>query len=263
MDQQSQESRRLRLLEKIIRGRSVRSKIDSEGLHELSIISDRVSPRERVARDDLREWWLVRYVLKHHRRLGFSAVKGPFETGPDLRVKHGPKWSMAEVEIGWRNYIRHKHHLNERFDDCRFLIVLADARPPTNSIRYLPPKVIYIDRAHFTNWFEIACAQYARMHQPSSQLHARLHVISAAMKSHWDEICPDRDRSMAVCPDCDSCPYFGEGSFNEATPAFTSLAAIFAEKHCKRRTKDAGNRWNLERIDKARLNEFLEQHLPS
>jgi hypothetical protein len=262
MDEQPSEKRRFGLLEEILRENSIRSKINSEGLHELSIISNGLSSRERAARNDVKEWWLVQYVLKHHRRLGFSAVEGPFETGPDLRVKYRRTWSMAEVEKGWQDYLRHKHHLNERFDACRFLIVLADEKPSATVIAKLPPRVIHIDRSHFANWFEDACAQYAREHQPQSKLYARLHIIAGAMQGHWVEICPDRDRSMAVCPDCDNCPYFGEGSFHEATPAFIGLAAMFAERHCKRKTKDAGNRYDLDKIDEAKLKAFVEQHTP-
>ena len=132
--------------------------------------------------------------------------------------------------------------------------------------RRLPifPRRLFTLIAHTSpNWFEDACAQYAREHQPQSKLHARLHIIAGAMQGHWVEICPDRDRSMAACPDCDNCPYFGEGSFHEAAPAFIGLATIFAERHCKRRTKDAGNRYNLDKIDQAKLEAFVEKHAPS
>jgi hypothetical protein len=66
-----------------------------------------------------------------------------------------------------------------------------------------------------------------------------------------------------VCPDCDGCPYFGEGSFQEATPAFWHLALLFAERRCGRQTKGVGNRYDLNKIDLARLEAFVEQFPPS
>jgi hypothetical protein len=263
MYQPTSDPQRFKLLESIIRNYNIRSKINGDGVHELKIIRSAPSARERVNRNHLKEWWLVRYVLKHHKRLGFSAVQGPFDIGPDLRVKLRREWSMAEVEIGWRNYIRHKHHLNGRFDVCRFLIVLADVKPPESAIRDLPPEIIYIDRAHFTLWFEKACTEYARELQPRSKLNARLHIIAGAMQGHWLEICPDQDRSSAACPDCNFCPYFGEGLSKEATPTFERLALTFAEKHFKGGAMDLGNRYDLSRIDLAKLKAFIERHPPS
>ncbi len=40
------------------------------------------------------------------------------------------------------------------------------------------------------------------------------------MQEHWTTICYDVEREMSTCPDCDSCAYFGEGMFGEATPFF-------------------------------------------
>lgn len=260
MTSKTRNSRYLEFLENVIRSNSIRSKINSDSLHELKIMPPGPSTRQRVAENNLKEWWLIQYVLQHYKRLGFTAIQGPFDTGPDFRVKLGRQWHMAEVEVHWRNYLRHKHHLNDRFDICRFLIVLADDAPSEAGTPDVPPDLVYIDREHFADWFHAACVEYARTHQPESKINARLSTIADMMQGYWVEICPDQDRALATCPDCDLCPYFGGGSFQEATSAFAALALRFAEKHCKRRTKGAGNRYDLQKIDEAHLKTFVDNN---
>lgn len=111
--------------------------------------------------------------------------------------------------------------------------------------------MIHLDPGHFLDWFRrVSKPQIAQF---------RLSVIAGEMKEHWLEICSDKDRDMATCPDCDSCAYFGAGEFNEATPHFQLMAARFViEKAGVRNLQDL----DLSKIKSGQLRRFVERNQP-
>lgn len=169
--------------------------------------------------DNIQELWAQLYVLLEFRELGFVKVKGPYRKGPDFRVSRKRRWAWAEVETRWQNYFRHGHHLSAAFDRVEYLILLSSDAPVANKLAELPPKIIYIDRRRFQAWFERALSD-----------NLRIELLAGAMQEYWTTICSDREREMAQCPNCDNCPYFGEGMFREATPFFLNSAVRFISR---------------------------------
>jgi hypothetical protein len=186
--------------------------------------------------------------------LGFSKVGGPYGRGPDFRVSRKRRWAFAEVEIRWRNYLQHGHHLNPEFDRVEYLILLFPDALPAEVVPKLPPQIIHIDREHFLTWFQAESEQEGRKHKNT----ARVEVLAGAMQEHWITICSDASRQMSTCPNCDDCPYFGEGIGGEASPFFHDLAARFIVTHAMTDTAEA----DLKKIKPAALRQFLNENSP-
>lgn len=173
-----------------------------------------------AASQGVEERWIQEYVRKHYKNLGFSKVEGPFSHGPDFRVARKTRWAWAEVETRWKNYGEHGHHLDPSFREVKYLILYDQENPPSRYAAQLPPEIIHLDHVHFLDWF-------ARVVAKPQMAQFRLDLIAAAMREYWVEICCDKERDMATCPDCDSCAYFGAGEFGKATLYFRLLAAKF------------------------------------
>jgi hypothetical protein len=261
MDDATPLEKRLRVWESMIANHSVRAHVNDEGLSELGIIGGGRSPPERLVRNDVYEVWMHKYIIAHHKRLGFRKVEGPRNVGPDFRVQHRGKWHLAEAEIDWRRYLHHTHHTSPAFAAVRFLIVLSESMPSARDSVALP-KIVGIDRAHFGEWYARACGEYARKHQPGEKLTARVNLIAGAMQEHWVRICPDAGRQMASCPDCNSCRYFGDGTAGEAVGVFQRLATDFAFAHCVRPDAAPGNEIDLAKVREADLRRHVEAHAP-
>jgi hypothetical protein len=189
------------------------------------------APAADAAASNFLESWVQRYVKENFERFGFERIKGPFDKGPDFQAlpKGGDSFVDIEVEVLCRNYIKHGHPGSAAFSKVAILIVLED-QPPTADIRpLLPPTIIHIDRAHFVTWYERANPKYEYRRpgvQPGLQMLACVNVIASEFLSRWVEICPHKERDMAICPHCDMCPYFGEPG--EAEETFTNMAINFA-----------------------------------
>lgn len=249
--------RRLRVWESIIANHSIRARVNDEGLFELETIVGGRSPAERLARNDVYEVLVHKYIVAHHKRLGFTKIEGPRNVGPDFRVQHRGNWHLAEAEIDWKRYLHHKHHKSPAFATVRFLIVLSESMPSPRESAALP-KIVRIDRAHFGKCYANACADYARKHQRGEKLTARVNLIAGAMQEHWVKICPDAGRQIATCPDCNSCPYFGDGNAGEAVGVFQRLAIDFAFAHCVRPNGAPGNEIDLAKVREAELRRRVE-----
>lgn len=208
----------------------------------------------QVAVDELRERWAQRYVTEHHRQLGFAKVRGPYGQGPDFEVYYKKKWHWAEVETRWQNYIKHQHHLSPAFRETKYLILLNTVNPPAAARGKLPPEVVHIDPEHFRKWYP-AASLAERIAERNSH---RIDILAGEMQDHWVTICSDKDRDMAVCPDCDSCPYFGEGIGGEAGPHFQKLAAPFMARFALTETLEA----NLKKVREEDLQRFVEINPP-
>jgi hypothetical protein len=236
--------------EQLIRSRRWRRKLTEEGVewHSGADWSSSAAIEEKYAQE---------YVVEEYERLGFTKVRGPFPKGPDFQIMMKRRWVWAEVETRWQNYKNHGHHKQKTFNDVVYLILLSPEEPrwekrkEMERMGTLPPQIIHIDRSHFLDWFKV---KVSKLHPP---VNMQIDSVAAAMQDHWVEICSDKDREMAACPNCDSCPYFGEGLFNEANPFFRGLAANFiANQAIDSKGVD------LQKIKGATLERFVERNPP-
>jgi hypothetical protein len=237
--------------ESLIEQQSLRVRRPIDGVVELRY---EPAPAEQLAGDLLQERWAQRYVQEEFERLGFTEVDGPFGRGPDYRVFCKRRWAWAEVETRWKNYLLHQHHFNPAFDGTKYLVLLSAEDPPANARSLLPPKIVHIDREHFLGWYEKA----AKPELLGKAFQTRAVIVAGAMQDHWTTICSDIDREMSVCPDCDSCAYFGNGMFGEATPFFHNLAArlLLSTGLSKEGKAD------LRQVESAILQRFVEENPP-
>jgi hypothetical protein len=196
--------------------------------------------------DKLKEKWAQRYVTEHYERLGFAKVQGPFNRGPDFKVFRAKRWQWAEVETRWRNYLEHGHQRSSAFKNTEFLILLSPEHPRPDCRAELPPRIVHIDLNHFLEWFTAI-----------QQNSIRRNAIAGEMQAHWVTICPDKERDMAVCPNCHECPYF-EAMFGEFEPHFYNLAAQFMVKYAIADSPEA----NLRKVRSDDLRLFTESQPP-
>jgi len=199
---------------------------------------------------DLLEFVIQEYVSIHFRRLGFTAIKGPFGKGPDFRVCRGGKWAPAEVERSWRHYLQHGHHQQASFANTQYLIVLAAEVPPARAPGRLPETVIHIDLPHFAAWLNAARTKS----QPGERLSAKLAFLAHAMHGHWLGLCPDTDRDMATCPDCTSCAYFEMN--------FHAIAVDYLATHLDKGAKSPDKLFDLSSVKEQELRDFVESRTP-
>lgn len=116
---------------------------------------------EQVRLDAVPEYWVQRYIAANYEQLGFTGLKGSFDSGPDFRALHNRKWVLAEAEVVCENYIRHKHHEDPKWESCAILIVLSEKQPDEETKRHLPKTIIHIDKVHFTEWYRTTAREYA------------------------------------------------------------------------------------------------------
>lgn len=229
-----------------------RKDLDEHGMVEIRPLPP---PAARLATNSLEERWAQRYVAEYHQRLGFGKVRGPFDRGPDFQVLARRRWHWAEVETRWQNYLAHGHYFSSAFTNTRYLILLSPSHPPDDALENLPPQIVHIDIEEFLEWFEDA----SKSEMIGERNTTRIDVVAGEMQEHWVTICSDRDRDMAACPDCDGCPYFGEGIFGEAQPHFHKLAAYFMAQHAITDGLEA----NLAKLQEDELKRFVELTPPT
>ena len=187
-------------------------------------------PLEQRPAEAFREYWAQQYVAAHHAQLGFEALEGPFEHGPDFRLRRRREWHVVEVETLASSYFDHGHHRDPRWKDCRYLIALENDLSEKQARN--APEVICIDRAHFDGWCRSAMAKYAEAKKPETRgiaIEHQLRDIAAVFRELVLETCSSREKDMAMCPSCEACPYFGDGEMGSADPYFLEVAARFVQ----------------------------------
>ena len=182
-------------------------------------------PQERAAKSDIREYWIQRYLAEHPEAVGLERIQGPFDSGPDF-IGYTIDGRRVEIEVerdAW-NYLEHKHHLDARWANVEWLVVLNPSVPPPEIAEKLPREIKYLDIVAFSEWFKDAGREYAL----GKTLERKLAVVGEEFHRRWLDVCPDRDRDMAACPECESCAYFGDGAGN---PTWKGLAFSFLRRH--------------------------------
>jgi len=202
-------------------------KVDKEG--DGIIIGDRTKQFrdknkgdafERVVREDIFEYWAQQFFKEHFKDYKFKNVKGPFDVGPDFTTSNG---IGIEIERGWKNYIAHKHHLDKRFSNVKYLVVLSPHIPPDSKRQLLPPEIIHLDINKFVPWYRTKAMEYAenkKKEQEEQKLSLILELIKGQFYRRYLEICPDKERDMAICPDCELCAYKPEYDFGDLALEF-------------------------------------------
>jgi hypothetical protein len=211
---------------------------------------------ERVEADAVQEWWVQRYVASNPDQLGLKELEGPFETGPDFKAKvRGYRGKVdIEVEVRCQNYISHGHPKDRRWDNVKVLIVLEESEPDRAMRAKLPKKILHIDKTHFEGWYREAARRYAERKAPQDEVNnafAKLDIIAGRVHHNWLEVCPHKERDMAVCPSCNVCPYFGQGLMDgEASRVFEDIALSFLQQ------RNTPHPFNLGEIAESEIDTF-------
>ncbi len=96
----------------------------------------------RAKKGEFREYWLQLYIKENYRKLGFSRIEGPFETGFDFKGTYGGKQVVIEAEHRPRNFVYHKHDPK----GADILVLLVDDDTDRS---LLPKKIITVDVEDF------------------------------------------------------------------------------------------------------------------
>lgn len=178
---------------------------------------------ERAESSDIREYWIQKYIKDNYAKLGFSKLEGPFDVGPDFRGAYKGKEVIVEAERDYQSFIQHKHKEDERFKKVSILVVLNPSEPPEEIKGKLPKTIIHIDIDDFVEWWRPKAKAYAK----TKKIQGIIDLIAGEFQKRFVRDCSDKDRDMSTCPECDLCPYFGEGTAYEASSLFQEMALKF------------------------------------
>ena len=173
---------------------------------------NQTSPQDRALASDIKEYWIRLYLAEHPEAIGLARIQGPFDSGPDF-VGYTNDGGRVEIEVerdAW-NYLEHKHHLDERRANVEWLVVLNPGEPSLEIADNLPQEIKYLDIEPFSEWFTEAAREYA----VKKTLGRKLAIVGEESHRRWLDVCQDRDRDMAACPECEICAYFGDCAGNE------------------------------------------------
>lgn len=169
---------------------------------------------ERAENGKIKEYWIQEFFNEHYKDFGFKSIKGPFDIGPDFLTEGNVG---IEIERDWKSYINHGHPSNENFSRVEYLIVLTQENPPNNKLKLLPKTIFHIDIEKFVPWFRQKCREFVENREKNleeQQLTLRIELIKGEFYRRYLEVCPDKDRDMAICPSCQGCAYEPEDDFS-------------------------------------------------
>lgn len=196
---------------------------EADGSVSIAVMNNKNGSNERVEQGDIREFWIQEYVKNNYRKLGFSSMKGPFDIGPDFRGIYKTKMTHVEVERSYRNYIEHGHPNDPRFSRVGVLIVLGSQKPEEKLRKKLPKEIIYIDVKHFINWWRPRVRLFAKEKRVAGLFAIIMGEFRGRYFRDYFQTCDKKSGDMALCPDCENCPYFDMDdapSFSEMTIKF-------------------------------------------
>jgi hypothetical protein len=209
---------------------------------------------QRAKSSDIREYWIQMYVKENHKKLGFSHLEGPFESGPDFRGVYRNRNAVIEVERDCQSFIQHGHHLDAAFSKVNVLVVLTPSNPPSEMKKKLPKNIVYIDIPDFVEWFRPKAKRYA----DTKRIQRIIDLIASEFQGRYVSQCQEKERDMSTCPDCDLCAYFGEGIGSEASPLFHEMALNFIILYKHPITSD---NFKLSEIDPSDIDDFWSSAL--
>jgi len=233
----------------------------SDGIIEMKKTELKGTGEERANKSDIREYWIQLYVKENYKKLGFSKLEGPFNSGPDFKgIYVGNDLDISreeidiEVERDFENYIKHGHHENDRFKNCKLLIILNPTQPTDDVIDKLPDYFMQIDIPDFVNWWQPKAKEYSK----KSRIKGILLILSNVIKSKFVENCMDKGRDLSTCPECDICAYNEEG-YNVPSESESMRYALYFLSTYK--YDILSEEFNLNDIDAHELNSFIENLL--
>jgi hypothetical protein len=101
----------------------------------------------------LYEYWIQIYVREHADQLGMQVVEPLRPSGPDFRVVYRRRRTDVEVERRWDDYLRHKHHLDNKYRGVGILVVVS-GDPPIPPLRHLLPlEIVYLPEEEYLVWY--------------------------------------------------------------------------------------------------------------
>jgi hypothetical protein len=198
---------------------------------------------DRVRQNRVREYWVQKYIAENFAHLGFEALNGPFAYGPDFKVKRNGVWLWAEAEVKCKNYVRHKHHENPKWQNCSILIVLDESDPAPEIQPHLPSETIHLDKSHFLGWYEPAAKQYAEAREREEPAKLQSAILNQTLAMLATEI---RKRLQI--------PY--DEDFSDAMQWTDDLALEFI---CQRMKGKDGD-FKLASVTAAELDEFCSPY---
>jgi len=188
---------------------------------------------ECAEKGDIREYWINEYVRENYKKLGFSKIEGPFDFGPDFKAVFEGMEVIVEVERTCELYIKHGHHKDPRFRGTNVLVVLSSFKPPKDIKKKLPKTIIHIDVEDFVEWYRRAAKGYRKFKEFQGLRNLRALEIKKIIATS----CGSKDRDMSTCPECELCPYFGEGADIAPSLLFDLLLPTMLRKFSHRRPK--------------------------
>lgn len=111
----------------------------------------------------LSEFWIQLYLLENAARYGFGELRGPRQSGPDFVVDDGNMWPQiaVEVERRWDDWLRHRHHVDDKYQKTKYLAVLSGDKPIELLLPLLPAKIVYLTLKLFLTWHRKSEARQA------------------------------------------------------------------------------------------------------
>ncbi len=210
---------------------------------------------QRAESSDIREYWIQMYFKENHKKLGFSHIEGPFDSGPDFTGLYRGWKAVIEVEREYVNYIQHRHHENPAFSKVNVLVVLTPSEPPAEMKDKLPKNLVYVDVMDFVEWFRPEAKKYA----DAKRIQRIIDLIAGEFHRRYQFQCQDKERDLSTCPDCDLCAYFGEGVCWEAQPLFHDMALNFIIRY---KHPIMSYDFKLADIDPSDIDDFWNLALP-
>ena len=211
---------------------------------------------QRAQSSDICEHWIQMYVKENHKKLGFSHLEGPFESGPDFRGVYRNRNAVVEVERNCQSFIQHGHHLNPAFSEVNILVVLTPSNPPSEMKEKLPKNIIYIDIPDFVEWFRAEAKRYAN----TKRIQRIIDLIAGEFQRRYSFHCQEKEREMSMCPDCDVCPYYHGPIGSDGGPLFHEMALSFIIRY---NHFIASEDFKLAEIDPSEIDHFWTSAFPT
>ena len=108
------------------------------------------------------EYWVQVYLREKASTYRLDVIEPLRPTGPDFLLLHHGRPATMEVEVRWDDYLKHGHHLDERFHQQFPMLAVLHPPPPAPSLRpLLPADILYVRPDDFLSWKDGEGRQFA------------------------------------------------------------------------------------------------------
>ena len=177
------------------------------------------APASRLADGQSYEMYVQKYFQESCAHYGFSSVSEPRRRGPDFEgvLAESSESVLIEVECTYQSYLKHGHHTDRNFSKVKYLFVLEQSPPNKEVRKSLPKNIIVADLNHFLEWYFTSIR--------SEHADGIRQMLAMEFNNIYVERCSDKERDMAICPNCRDCAYF------DAQAGFDGMAALYTVIH--------------------------------